>query len=726
MDQKRLHQMKLNSLDSASSLFFRQTQSGSGKDQELSFEHTIRILQQVGLDHFMTSEQIEKIAQMALPVKSNSFNRKSFRKLLFSLAEALQISYESLESILTQSTMETPLFSRASSISTPSMRKGSYVSILNQLFTPLAKAQLMTPTLSPTQSHARQQQTKTPEEEVFDLAVGIKPAPPPRVWLANSTINWPFPPPQGALIHSSDQFPVFRKHLREQESKGAAVWYRKVKPKKKPEDVMNASYYKPKGVGDFMCPVCRRNFINATVLDQHMRGSAHQASLHARKEVKKEEQEAEDQLDSFTVLSSGRSTPVMGEEQEKAAVGIERKRNETTYRSERHHLSEFPFWWQVIREKLLFMLHSSSADVEEVISSFVDGRDGDLPGNFRGAVVRYFISCVENGAAPNSLFLLDESNNICTDRLRLKGCLYPRLNSVQSLSLFLHSSCWIRELVLTDNDLKASGAHHLCMALRASANPLEVLLLGKNNIQNDALLSSHYPPTDWSKVDYLNSAQELSARKKEEAEEGEKSPWREGRDAAAEIALLLEEKGIKVLDLSRNGMSHESIAIIAISASRSTSLTSLDLSYNISSIPTLAVEKFFASSMERLILSSKSLSELNLCWNKIGGMAAERIAESLYYNPTLASCNFAWNSFGRKDVIKKLSCSLGGNGQSRCRLSFLDLSYNDVDVESATILADGLERNNTLTRVVLDGNPMKASGARSLQVFTSSPSLLPL
>jgi len=713
IDQKRLHQMKLNCLDTASSMFFKQSQQGGSKDQELTADHTIRILHQVGLDHFMSSEQIEKITQMSLPVKTSSFSRKSFRKLLFSLAEALQISYESLESILTQNNPDTPLFSRASSMSTSSMRKGSYVSILNHLFTPVsAKVQLISPILSPTQFHDRPR-TKTPDE-AFDHAAGIKPAPPPQVWHANSTINWPFPPPLGALIRSSDQFPVFRKHMREQGSKAAAARYRKFKPPKKPEDVMHADYYKPIGVGDFTCSVCRRKFLNATVLDQHMQGSAHQASLFVRKEVEQKEEDQEP-IEPFTALSSGRSTPMIEEKDSELKASWRSGGQEKTYRSERHHLNEFPFWWQVIREKLLVMLHSSSADVEEIISSFVGGRDKQVPGNFRSAIVRYFISCVENGAAPNSLFLLDEDNNICTYKLKLKGCLYPRLNSVLSLSLFLHSSSWIRELVLSDNDLKASGAHYLCAALRKSANPLEVLVLGKNNIQCDALLSSHYPHTDWSKIDFLHSDLEGIEERRGQVEEGERSPRKDGRDAATEIAHLLQEKDLRVLDLSHNRLSHESIAIVAMAASHSSTLAMLDLSYNILSVPTLTVEKFFASSMERLILNCKSLTELNLSWNRIGGMAAEKIADSLYFSSSLSSCHLAWNSFGRKDVIKKLSSSLGGGSDSRCCLSFLDLSYNDVDVESATILADGLERNNSLKRILLDGNPMKASGARSLQ-----------
>ena len=76
------------------------------------------------------------------------------------------------------------------------------------------------------------------------------------------------------------------------------------------------------------------------------------------------------------------------------------------------------------------------------------------------------------------------------------GCLFPRLTGVAALSSFVICADWIREIDVSNNDLRGEGTAILCSALRKSSNALDTLRICNNQISR--AYTTMAPPNDFS------------------------------------------------------------------------------------------------------------------------------------------------------------------------------------------------------------------------------------
>jgi Ran GTPase-activating protein (RanGAP) involved in mRNA processing and transport/GTPase SAR1 family protein len=121
---------------------------------------------------------------------------------------------------------------------------------------------------------------------------------------------------------------------------------------------------------------------------------------------------------------------------------------------------------------------------------------------------------------------------------------------------------------------------------------------------------------------------------------------------------------------------------------------------------------------------NESLTRLELAGNMIGPFGGSHIFNALMQNSTLRELGLKMNRIGGssdKFDVQTLSESLSGG---ICRLTKLDLSYNDLRCEGCTILAQALvSKSCTLIELILEKNDIEEDGsvalARSLCVNSS-------
>jgi hypothetical protein len=68
-------------------------------------------------------------------------------------------------------------------------------------------------------------------------------------------------------------------------------------------------------------------------------------------------------------------------------------------------------------------------------------------------------------------------------------------NAILAVSAAIEAAKWLTDIDLSDNDLRASGTISLCKALMMSRNPVQRLVLDRNNMGSIELIYTH---TDWS------------------------------------------------------------------------------------------------------------------------------------------------------------------------------------------------------------------------------------
>jgi hypothetical protein len=104
------------------------------------------------------------------------------------------------------------------------------------------------------------------------------------------------------------------------------------------------------------------------------------------------------------------------------------------------------------------------------------------------------------------------------------------------------------------------------------------------------------------------------------------------------------------------------------------------------------------------------LTRLNLQWNLIRLDGAINLCRSLAINKTLVWLDISYNALSR-DGAMAMGTSLIHNST----LEYLNLAYNSIDSVGALTLAMGIiENKSSLKKVVLDGNPIGATGAKAL------------
>ncbi|KAG5311028.1 LR74B protein, partial [Acromyrmex insinuator] len=176
---------------------------------------------------------------------------------------------------------------------------------------------------------------------------------------------------------------------------------------------------------------------------------------------------------------------------------------------------------------------------------------------------------------------------------------------------------------------------------------------------------------------------------------------------------ISENTALKVLDLSRCNIGNEGFEYIASALSNNQDLESLDLSDN-------HLDEKCSKSLYNL-LSSKSLTHLNLSWNSLYDAKVWKIlVNGLKKNrESLRSLNLSWNAIGEECVHHLY------NLLSRSRnIEELNLSWNRFNGKDAEIIAEGISKNNTLQELQLGNNPLEAQGVSAL-IHAITPNISP-
>ena len=174
--------------------------------------------------------------------------------------------------------------------------------------------------------------------------------------------------------------------------------------------------------------------------------------------------------------------------------------------------------------------------------------------------------------------------------------------------------------------------------------------------------------------------------------------------------LLREGMQIGRLSLSKNRIDGAALRgmLAALGNNQLPSLTALELAH-------CSLSDDVGEDMREMLAGNTSLTALSLSWNKlrVGGLV--EVAEGVCASASLASVDLSWNGFGDMAPLGVLCDALHSRNTT---LTWLDLGHNRVTGQGCTVLAQALQANTSLTKLVLDGNPVGAAGAKQLVTLT--------
>jgi Ran GTPase-activating protein (RanGAP) involved in mRNA processing and transport len=200
---------------------------------------------------------------------------------------------------------------------------------------------------------------------------------------------------------------------------------------------------------------------------------------------------------------------------------------------------------------------------------------------------------------------------------------------------------------------------------------------------------------------------------------------------APELSALLEgRKEITTLWLRGNHFSSAFCKVMSGGSSSSYCLTDVDLSSNplgdsglkhiavlldkcpdLSSLSLSRCKLHVLSPLDK-VLASSSLTSLDLSWNLMSVRSSVAFATLLRSNTSLTSLNCAWNHFGggKGQICGALAHMLEHNST----LHVLDLSNNGIGEQDAFILSEAVFVNKGLRQLILNGNSIGVTGGQNM------------
>jgi len=244
----------------------------------------------------------------------------------------------------------------------------------------------------------------------------------------------------------------------------------------------------------------------------------------------------------------------------------------------------------------------------------------------------------------------------------------------EALGHCMKVNTFITELDLKDNVLGALGVSALCKCL-GSNYYLKKIDLSENNFG---------PPT------------QLINPKTNEVE------LRDG--AAQDMCTLLRESGsITELSLASNKLEDGDLADIIEAIKDSGYIVDLDISRN-------RGDTLMGEAISDMVKSTDSVVEtLDLSWNKLKHKGALALAEGMQENKVLRFLNISWNSIG-EEAGKMFGRVIAEDKI----LEHLDLGNCMLETPSITVIAQGLEANKALNKLILDNNRIGLYAGKAL------------
>ena len=305
----------------------------------------------------------------------------------------------------------------------------------------------------------------------------LTPAPHPGTYRGPFTLRWPHPAPVSTVFTVSDQYPLFRKHLRDsahlQQAPARVRHYsaREHGPchpamqkghQKQRWEAAPAGYYRQAGgIGRFLCTVCGRAFVSTSVLQAHYKTHTH-AAAEARSRLPPPPSPDSSASSIDLLAPSGRTTPssLGGWDLTYDALDDVPSRGRNALLGGARHPGQMEFWWQKVKVQLEEALEAASDEqLDDMVlgllgvdlpydSDYEEDHEDDfappprlraaarrgagrhLPGGndfrprpdiaapVRDAIMVYFLRCVELRTAPNDHLLAHMRALSTTDACR--------------------------------------------------------------------------------------------------------------------------------------------------------------------------------------------------------------------------------------------------------------------------------------------------------------------
>ena len=188
-----------------------------------------------------------------------------------------------------------------------------------------------------------------------------------------------------------------------------------------------------------------------------------------------------------------------------------------------------------------------------------------------------------------------------------------------------------------------------------------------------------------------------------------------GLNGAKGLAEVLQEDKCKIstLSLAANRLGDKAILALAGALGSSRALTQVNLS-------DCAIGCAGAVELANYFEYNQGVAVLDLSWNHIRARGGEALAKCLASNQALTDFDLSWNGIGQLvidadgDPTQPGAEQMGGAIADNTNLHRLDLAHNRIEEIGAFVIADGMDRNKTITQLVMDGNPVGQEGGRNL------------
>ncbi len=184
-----------------------------------------------------------------------------------------------------------------------------------------------------------------------------------------------------------------------------------------------------------------------------------------------------------------------------------------------------------------------------------------------------------------------------------------------------------------------------------------------------------------------------------------------GLIGAKELADVLLQDTCKItsLSLAGNRLGDQAVVGLAEALGNSRALTEVNLS-------DCAIGCAGACKLAESFEYNQRTTTLDLSWNHIRARGGKALAQCIRYNQAITDLDLSWNGIGQRvdDNRQPGAEDIGGAIAANTILQRLDLAHNRVEVPGAFVIADGMDRNKTLTKLVMDGNPIGHAGGREL------------
>ena len=165
---------------------------------------------------------------------------------------------------------------------------------------------------------------------------------------------------------------------------------------------------------------------------------------------------------------------------------------------------------------------------------------------------------------------------------------------------------------------------------------------------------------------------------------------------------MTKTRHLKILSVAENELDDAAgVYLLENGIAKNRSITRLDLSKNLLGNDT-------AIAIGRLLLRSKSLSEISLRWNNIRGEGVHNLAHGIKHNKILSTIDLGWNMIESEGGFAMAEAIASSSSLRR-----VDMTQNGIGADAGVLIAEAV-RSSKLTALEMQENPIGTVGGTAL------------